>query len=469
MTGAGAAGLLGGAPMFARPARPNILFINVDQLNATAISGNGCKHVSTPNIDRLLARGTSFEQCYAANPVCCPSRSGWFSGRPSSETGAPGSVLLRPELPDLGQWVGARGYEPVYAGKWHIKGHEVSESFNYLTPGMGLGEDGDGSVSRAAEGFLRNYRGAKPFFLTLGFLQPHDICYWIMRHYHNIEELPIPEIAAELPPLPPNFHFDRREPEHISSGTRSGGTAHKFAVEWSELHWRYYLWSYYRHAEMVDAEVGRVLDALEDSNYAKDTVIIFAADHGEGMANHQMVIKGYLYDSAARVPMIISWPGELPEKARVQAHPVSGFDFAPTVCDFAGIEPMPKARGMSLRPLLERRNAPARDFIAAESAGHGLMLRTAEYKYICYPNDPVCQLFDMKNDPWETRNVAGESKYAGALAEMKKRQTQWDARLEKYPGAPVSNNDAGEEESAPARKQQRTERQEKRKRRVAAN
>lgn len=445
-----------GAPLVAAPRpKPNILFINVDQLNITALSGHGCPRVATPNIDRLMQQGTSFRNSYTANPVCCPARSGWFSGRPSSETGAPGSVLLRPELPDLGQWVGARGYEPVYAGKWHIKGHDVATSFHYLTPGTGMGENGDASVSRAAQGFLYSYGGAKPFFLTLGFLQPHDICYWIMRHYHDIGSLPCPEVAGELPPLPPNFNYDQREPEQLKR--KRGGMAHKSAEEWSDLHWRYYLWSYYRHVEMVDAEVGRVLDALEDSAFAKDTLIIFSADHGEGMANHRMVIKGYLYDSAARVPLVIAWPGSLPERVQDTTNLVSGLDFAPTVCDFAGVETMPKARGMSLRPLLEGRGKPQRDFIAGEAMGHGLMIRSPGYKYVCYPNDPLCQLFDVKNDPWETRNVASEAKHAVALAEMKKRQSQWESRLEKYPGAPVSNNDEGadDEDSAEPRKQRR--------------
>ena len=85
--------------------------------------------------------------------------------------------------------------------------------------------------------------------------------------------------------------------------------------------------------------------------------------------------------------------------------------------------------------------APERDFVATEAAGHGLMIRSADYKYICYPKDPVVQLFDMKNDPWETRNVAGEANYAGALADMRKRQAEWEGRLERFPGAPVSNND----------------------------
>lgn len=433
--------LTAGAPAVPRNRRPNILFINVDQLSITALSGHGCPHVATPNIDRLIANGTSFQQSYSTNPVCCPARSGWFSGRPSSETGAPGNVHLRAELPDLGQWLGVRGYECVYSGKWHITGHDVAKSFRFLTPGRGMGENGDGSVSRAAEGFLRSYRGTKPFFLTAGFLQPHDICHWIMRNYHDIGELPIREIAGELPPLPPNFKYDKREPRPVRVVLRGRGDSYVLAREWSELHWRYYLWSYYRHVEMVDAEVGRVLEALADCGQAGNTLVIFAADHGEGMANHRMVTKGFLYDSAARVPLIVSWPGMLPGGARDEAHPVSGLDFAPTVCDFAGVESMPKARGVSLRPVLERRGALSRDYIAAESAVHGLMIRTAAFKYICYPNDPVCQLFDMRNDPWETRNVAAETNYAAALASMKRYQAHWQAQLEEFPGAPVSNKD----------------------------
>ncbi len=124
---------------------------------------------------------------------------------------------------------------------------------------------------------------------------------------------------------------------------------------------------------------------------------------------------------------------------------------------------MPKARGVSLRPLLESWAAPERDYIAGEAAGHGLLIRTAEHKYICYPDDPQVQLFDMKNDPWETRNVAGEARYSGVLSAMRKRQAQWESRLEKYPGAPVSNNDREDEDGAGAedRKRQRRERGER--------
>lgn len=451
IAGAGAASLAltqalpsrAAAPAAPRHRPPNMIFINADQMNFNALSGHGCTHARTPNIDRLMARGTSFHQSYTVNPVCCPARSGWFSGRPSSETGARGGILLREGLPDLGVWLRDRGYESVYAGKWHVPGRDCAKSFRYLTPGSGMGENTDAEVSRAAQGFLRNYGGQKPFFLAMGFLQPHDICYWIMRHYHDIGTLPVPEIAGELPPLPPNFVYDVREPAQMIA-KRAGGKAHKSAAEWSELHWRYYLWSYYRHVEMVDAEVGRVLDALEDSAFAKDTLVVFSVDHGEGMGCHQMVIKGYLYDEAARVPLVVSWPGALPEGVHDKTHLASGLDLAPTLCDFAGAPAMPKARGLSLRPLLEGRGAPQREFIAAEAMGHGFMIRTPQYKYISYPDDPVCQLFDMQADPWETKNLAPEMQHAAALAEMKKHETDWLKGLERNPGAPVSNGDEGE-------------------------
>lgn len=430
------------APAAPRRRPPNIIFINADQMNINALSGHGCTHVRTPNIDRLMGRGISFHQSYTANPVCCPARSGWFSGRPSSETGSPGAILLREGIPDLGEWLRDRGYESVYAGKWHVPGRDCAKSFRYLTPGSGMGENTDAEVSRAAQGFLRAYNGQKPFFLSMGFLQPHDICYWIMRHYHDIGTLPIPEIAGELPPLPPSFIYDAREPAQMIA--KREGKAHKSAAEWTELHWRYYLWSYYRHVEMVDAEVGRVLNALEDSAFAKDTLVVFSVDHGEGMACHQMVIKGYLYDEAARVPLVVSWPGVLPEGIHDKTHLASGLDLAPTFCDFAGAPAMPKARGLSLRPLLEGRGAPQREFIAAEAMGHGFMIRTPQYKYISYPQDPVCQLFDMKSDPWETKNLAPESQHAAALAELKKHEADWLKGLERIPGAPVSNGDEGD-------------------------
>lgn len=409
--------------------RPNILFIQSDQLAWHAVSANGCGHVRTPNIDRLMARGVTFDLSYSANPVCCPARSVWYTGRTSSETGVvSNNTKILNALPDLGQWLAPRGYEPVYIGKWHIPGRACKESFKLLNGGFSYGEHGDDAIARTAQGFFRNYRGARPFFLSLGFLQPHDICYWPLLNPTSLPEIPFRRVAELLPPLPPNHGADPREPAIIGRLNSA-----RFRGKWSELHWRYYRWAYFRSVEMVDAQVGRILDSLEDSGRNSDTVVIFSSDHGDGMGAHGLIAKPFFYEEAARVPMVISCPGYLPEGVRDERHLVSGLDFAPTVCDFAGVEPPPKARGMSLKPLALKQGAAWRDFIVSESATTGRMVRTADFKHITYRGDSASQLFDLRADPGETHNLAGDPAQAGTVANLKRSLAQWEQILEPAP------------------------------------
>jgi arylsulfatase A-like enzyme len=421
------------APAVLKNRPPNILFINSDQQGLDTISGLGCDGVKTPCLDRLVAGGTSFRQSYSADPVCCPARACWFTGRPAAENGVVmNSYPLVESLPDLGQWFTERGYEAVYSGKWHVPRRDVSQSFRFLPSGSGQGELGDGAVSRACQGYLANRTGSDPFFLTAGFLQPHDICYWIMQHARDMGELPYPEILDELPELPPNFEFDAREPQAVIERHRIKKPG-RAPSQWSKLHWRYYLWAYDRHVEMVDAEIGRVLDALEDSPHAKNTLVLFTSDHGEGRGRHQTLTKGFLYDEAAKVPLIARWPGHVGEGVDDTEHLVSGLDIAPTVCDYAGIPAPPNVRGQSIRPLLESGNQDWREFIVSSSGITGRMVRTGDYKYIVYKDDPVDQLFEMKNDPWETKNLADESQFASIVADHRKILAEFEAPFEVAP------------------------------------
>jgi arylsulfatase A-like enzyme len=416
-------------PALARRQPPNLLFMNADQQHFQAMSGLGCEHVHTPNMDRLLARGVAFSQSYSANPVCCPARACWYTGRPASENGMLSNAhQLAEGIPDLGQWFRDRGYEPFYSGKWHVPGRDPHASFTCLTANpSGQGEHCDPVVSRSAQAFLRNYRGDKPFFLSLGFLQPHDCCYWVFAHRDDIGALPYPAIKDDLPPLPGNFECDLEEPptllKHLTNIRRANGN-------WSPLHWRYYLWSYYRHVEMVDAEIGRVLDALEDSRFARDTLIILTADHGDGLARRKLVSKWFPYDEAARVPLVVCPPGAEDGGAIDRSHVVSGLDIAPTLCDFAGIEPPPSVRGRSLRPLVEGRHAEWREFVVSESNITGRLVRTPEWKLITYAGETPDLLFDMRQDPWEKQNLAGEPQHADTVADLKARLGDWEKRLE---------------------------------------
>ncbi|OPZ14400.1 MAG: Choline-sulfatase [candidate division BRC1 bacterium ADurb.BinA364] len=377
-------------------------------------------------MDRLAARGVSFWESHSANPVCCPARAAWFTGRATCENAvAMNSYPIAADMPDLGQWLGANGYETAYVGKWHVPARNQAASFNVSFPNSGQGEFGDEAVARAAEAYLHQRSGAKPFFLTVGFLQPHDICYWLQRNEHPFSRAMWPEIRDALPPLPPNFEFDPREPRVPAS--------RQVGADWSEDHWRFYLWSYCRHVEMVDACLGQVLDALEDSGQAENTLVIFSADHGEGQACHKKVLKGYLYEQALKVPLIVSLPGGGDSGRIDRRHLVSGLDLAPTLCDFADAAPPPRMRGYSLRPLLEGRPVEWREFVVAESHIVGRAIRTADYKYIAYSDDPVDQLFDMKNDPWETRNLAAEGASAAIVEEHRRLLADWEAALEKAP------------------------------------
>ena len=334
--------------------RPNILFIHVDQMHFQAMSAYGNKYVETPNLDRMAADGCSFRASYAAMPQCCPARASWYTGRMSSEHGVPSNgCKLLPDIPDLGQWLTNHGnYKAVYAGKWHIPGRDVGKSFDEIF-GSGKGEYGDGGIARACMGFLENYRDDKPFFLNAGFMNPHDCCYTAGANGGQGKFRFAREIEEKLPPLPGNW-----------VPTRNARVAH-----WSKMDWRYYIYIYYRWVEMVDAEIGRLYDALKSSRFADNTVVMFAADHGDGLGFHGNITKGYMEEEAWRVPTIIVDPGKAMKGKRDEEHLSIGVDISATICDYAQVRMLPKMTiGKSLRPIVEGKEVDKwRDYIVGES------------------------------------------------------------------------------------------------------
>ncbi|MHC4800164.1 MAG: sulfatase family protein, partial [Planctomycetota bacterium] len=391
------------------------------------------------------------------------ARSSLFTGRMSCETGVvTNSVPMRKDIPELGQWLGQAGYETVYVGKWHIPHRDYKEIYTVLPGSHGIGEHCDPVIARNCESFLLNRSGSKPFFLVGSFLNPHDICYWVMRNARFPDSMNYPEIEDELPPLPPNFKYDPREPAILKN--RRNKPNFKGDQAWTDRQWQYYAWSYYRQTEMVDACIGRILDALEDSGHADNTILLFTGDHGDGHARHKMTSKSFLYDEAAKVPMMVSCPDRILENKLDRDHLVSGADMVPTFCDYAGIKPPPRMVGRSLRPVLEGKSAEWREFVAAQSHVTGRMIRTAQYKYIAYKDDPVDQLFDMKNDPWETKNLAGESKYASVISDHRKILKDFSSKLDPVP-EPTQGWDAFLREIRQKRKKWQTKKPGKKKKR----
>ena len=448
--------------------RPNILFINTDQQTWDAISAYGNRWLSTPNMDRLVAAGTSFMRAYCTDPVCAPARTSWMTGRHTSEAGMPfNGGHLHEDIPDLGQLLRAGGYGAYHAGKWHVDGRDLTQSFDTLyygarRIGASTGELYDPAITHAALQFLTTYDGSRPFYLQLAYVNPHDIC----QYGHNFEDKEIPDPLAQgvlseenLPPLPANFRYDERETLLHQLHRRDDECLTLWRIQrkvrhFSEIEWRYFNWNNYRFVEKVDGEIGIVLDALQASRFHNDTIIFFASDHGEAAGQHQLFQKFALYEESVRTPLIIASLGDtLPVGKGVGTDRLaSGLDIPATVCDYAGIERPPGSHGRSLRPLAEGQEVTWRDSVLIESNYWGRSLVTDRYKYVTeyrpkevedyVPPGPdsatrgLEQLFDLRDDPGETRNVAGDTDHAATLEALRAGLAEHERRLERRPLQP---------------------------------
>jgi arylsulfatase A-like enzyme len=394
--------------------RPNILFMHVDQMHWEAMSGYGNPHVRTPGMDRIAADGCSFRASYASMPQCVPARTCWYTGRTSCETGAPtNGDACRPDIPDLGQWLRKQGgYSAAYAGKWHVNGRDVAKSFDLIFgKPIGKGDYIDGAVARACMGFLDSYEDDKPFFLNAGFLNPHDCCYTCGARGGQGKFSLAEDIKDQLPPLPKNW----KPP--VKKG--------KFTSGWSETQWRYYIYSYYRLVEMVDAEIASLYDALKNSRFADNTVVIFTADHGDGVGFHGNVSKGYMEEEAWRVPMIVVDPSG-GSKGKIDLEHLSiGVDIPATICDYAQVPMMPKMTvAKSLKPLVDGKQVDDwHDYVVGESFhGQQVAVRDAQHKTIFYCNPEMqTKVFDLNADPLEMKNLVDTPDGKTIIEKHKKR------------------------------------------------
>lgn len=396
----------GQAPSVTRKASPNILFLNTDQWHADAFSGRGNPWVKTPHSDRIFASGLSYDRAYAAHPVCTPARCSWMTGRAPAEhkSNPPAS------MPDLGQWFGQHGYETVHTGKWDVGRRNVARSFDLSRHGHAVGLYSDHGNAELARNYLLGRRRDKPFFLNVGLMNPHDIC---QPSVMEPAQGAMPWDDLELPPLPANHHARPGEPRYFLARLRN--SPRRVATRnFDEQDWRLYQWLYYRYCEMADAAIGIVLDALEASGEAENTLLAYTSDHGEGMGHHGLATKGYLYEDSVRVPLTFVRPGQLPAGVRDNHQFASGVDFFPTFCGAAGIPVPENLPGIDL--LAEHAaGRRSREALVAQCTFDGWMVRGDRFKYIRYEAAPTGQLFDLLADPSETQNLAENPAFASQV------------------------------------------------------
>ncbi|MCD6354936.1 MAG: sulfatase-like hydrolase/transferase, partial [Prolixibacteraceae bacterium] len=420
--------------------KPNILLIITDQQHIDTISALGCPYIDTPAMDKIAKSGTSFKESYSPNPVCSPARSSIFTGRMPSEAGVyTNGKSIRETIPNMGEWFREKGgYQTIYGGKWHLPGYTVPEikGFEMLACGWsGPGATLDSSVALACDSWLRNKKNETPFLMVASFIQPHDICEWL-RLNETDKGCRFDEIKDKLPPLPDNFNFNFEESEMYKK-QRKGREPAK--GNWSEEHWRYYRWSYFRNVEMVDAEIDRLLKSLDETGKRDNTIVVFTSDHGEGLGHHQTVRKSMVYDEAAKVPLIFSWPGKFKEGAVNNTDLVSGYDIMPTLCDLTGIPQPDKQVGLSLKPVLEESKILKRDFVAMEANNNNAqMIRTQQFKYAVFDNGDE-YFFDMQNDPGETVNLTNDENYSEHLNHHRLLFKNWISGLDVDSRVPAEN------------------------------
>jgi choline-sulfatase len=437
-----------------REQRPNILFIMTDQQHAGMMSCAGNRWLKTPATDRLAALGTRFERAYACNPVCVPSRFSLQTGLMPSAIGmgqnedSPRAAVTDTMVQQsLGNLLQRAGYETVYGGKVHLppKMNNV-RNIGYRN----LTADSRQGLANACAEFIKGPH-AKPFLLFASFINPHDICYMgINAHQRSMGE-PVTNnldsktceavldrarqsgdlgafVRDHCPPLPPNYGIPDNEPECI---TRKYVDVRPFRTyiraNWSEEQWRLHRWAYCRLTEMVDAQVGMVLDALRDAGLEGNTVVVFTSDHGDMDAAHKLEHKSILYEEAVHVPFVMSFPGVISKGAVDDTHFISnGLDLLPTLCDYAGIEPPAGLPGRSVRPLAQGKAVEQwRDFVVSESEG-GRMLRTDRFKYCLYDSgEHREQLTDLKDDPGEMKNLAETATSRNVLDQHRQLLKDW--------------------------------------------
>jgi len=425
----------------AEKARPNVLVIITDQQHAGMLSCAGNRYVDTPAMDSLAATGCRFERAYAANPVCIPSRVSMMSGRMPSYFGMRSNADSRNAISeaDLARCLGwvfkNAGYRTLHGGKTHWLRGMTPQSIGFET----LTSDQRDELADASAEFLRGEHH-QPFLLVASFINPHDICYMAIDDYtaatHGetiypssrkerttlAEALKLPEGMSReaffrdvCPPVPDNYEVPKLEPECVTTYYLGIRPFRLHAREsWPDEKWRLHRWAYCRLTEMVDSQIGRVLDALRASGLEDRTLVVFTSDHGDLDAAHRLEHKSILYEEAARVPLVVSQKGVTKAGLVDDEHLVSvGLDLIPTLCDYAGIDPPAGLLGSSVRPLAEGRPLPSwRDSVVVETE-NGRMIRTARYKYNLYDSGAHReQLIDLEADPGEMQNLAQDPAHA---------------------------------------------------------
>ena len=482
--------------------RPNVLFIMCDQLKATAMSLYGNQVCNTPSLERLAGGGVTFESAITPHPLCVPARTAIMASRYPHQLGTRRNETLMPAgvTHAFDVWKSA-GYTTGLIGKnhcfdrsedidlldvhgelWHrglqgdapLKGMEwvrpvakvraaetvranmprQSPRISYAVTDFPEEDYGTSVITAQTEKYLEDHaaadnRGGRPFALWVSYPDPHEP-YEAPPRYADM----FPPESIDLPPRR-DGEFDETAPERNRILHRILGLSDD-----SEEDIRRAIGVYYAMTRFVDDGIGRILDTLEATGLRENTIVVFTADHGDFMGEHDMIVKGgVFYDCLVRVPLIVSWAGHLPEGVTDDSM-VSTIDIVPTLLHLQDIDIPPEFLG---EPLPTVTDTPPRDAVFSEygsggpaftmpdlevmpepygyetligslqwreAEGDRRMVRNRSWKYVhdpLAPPDEHDELYDLVADPAELTNVSGDPANSAVVAEMRQRLESWRA------------------------------------------
>lgn len=442
-----------GANRFAAPgnARPNILFLFSDDQTYRALGLLGELEVKTPNLDRLARRGTLFTHCFNqggySGAVCIPSRTMLNTGRHVWECRDATKKEVAEGAALWGETFGKAGYDTFMAGKWHIPDSALARSFKTIGPLTGgflaSTKEGAEAYHRPAPGnpwtpddpkwnghwlkvdgnvvhssvriadsaidFLKTNvtSSPNPFFMYVAFNAPHDPRQ-APREYLDL----YPPRSLKVPP-----NFAPKHPFVIDSYTGRDEILAPYPRTPGIV--QVHLQEYYALITHLDAQIGRVLDALDATGKRSNTIIIFTSDQGLAVGQHGLMGKQNLYEHSVRMPFMVAGPG-IPKGKRNHALFDMQSLFA-TTCDMAGIAIPASVQFRSIVPLITGRKKELHDALYEAFLDRQRGVRTSEWKLIRTPQEHQVQLFKIESDRWETNNLASDPRYAKTLARLNSR------------------------------------------------
>ena len=428
-----------------QPKRPNVLFVLCDDLRWNALGCTGNPHIKTPHIDSLAKQGVLFENSFCTTSLCSPSRASILSGMYAHAHGVTNNFTEYPS--DMASFPGqlqSAGYETAYIGKYHMgeENDEPRPGFDYFVTHKGQGKYFDTEfningkerkvvpgyyttvVTDMAEKWLADRQSDLPWMLMIGQKAPHSFYFPEPKYEHAFDHVDInyPHSAFQLTDKP-KWISDRLSTWHGIYGPlfdyrkKFPDTSAAAVLDFQKM-----VRAYMGTILSVDDSMGRLVKLLEQRRELDNTVIVFMGDNGLLEGEHGMVDKRTMHEASIRIPLIIRYPKLNDGKSKRVTEQVLTVDLAPTLCELAGVKPLPKIHGRSMVKMINQgddqwRKAWLYHYNYEKQFPYTPNIRgvrTDRWKLIRYPHGDgspqrhLSELYDIQNDPLETRNLIND-------------------------------------------------------------